>query len=100
MAVEASLQPKKRSNADRLLQLAKQRAIDEYRKPFLEAMKRGSCHCHLPVAGGCKKRCEHGHGETPAVTGPALLTAPASATGLPFRQAALRGGGQLLARLG
>lgn len=57
MAMEESLH--KRKKDDPILIETKQRAIDRYRKPFLEALRQCPCHCHFPVACGCKKDCEH-----------------------------------------
>ena len=57
MAVEESLD--KRRKDDPILLEAKRRAIDAYRKPFLEEMRRCACHCHMPVICGCPKTCTH-----------------------------------------
>ena len=56
MAVDETLHNRKR---EPILEEARRRAIAEYRQPFLEALRRCSCHCHLKVACGCKKDCEH-----------------------------------------
>lgn len=55
MAVEESLDHRRKD--DPVVLLAKQRAIDAYRRPFLEQLRNCSCRCHFPIACGCPKAC-------------------------------------------
>ena len=66
---------------DRLDATAKKRLIDTYREPFLAAIKRCPCHCHLAGEGircGCAKDCAHCRDEDSDPIAPQRAASPPS----------------------
>ncbi len=59
---ESTTRTKPKTQLDALAQVEKQRAIDTYRRPFLETIRFCGCHCYLAergIACGCARGCEH-----------------------------------------